>query len=131
MGCLRGRRCVVHSIEVNDALGHVAAADDSGDPTGSPARLRFPGVETPRSGEAGDWAESGEILPRRFGAFTLVDVLGEGSWGRVYLARQESPSREVAVKVLRPEATSKEAVRRFAVEAEALGRLSHAGIARI
>lgn len=101
--------------------------------------LRFPGVAgTPGSSiGTGSGAElhgrlvEAEELPRRFGAFTLVGVLGEGSWGRVYLALQESPSREVAVKVLRPEATSKESVRRFAIEAEALGRLAHPGIARI
>ncbi|MFG0274612.1 MAG: serine/threonine-protein kinase [Phycisphaerales bacterium] len=63
------------------------------------------------------------------GAYTILDGLGAGGMGAVYLARQESPSREVALKLL-PSPAAADA-RLFLREAEALGRLSHPGIAQI
>src|SRR4029078_9195539 len=57
--------------------------------------------------------------------------LGTGGMGTVYAAEQENPKRTVALKVIRAEVASDNAMRRFAREAEALGRLQHPGIARI
>ncbi|MFN8743989.1 MAG: tetratricopeptide repeat protein [Phycisphaerales bacterium] len=68
---------------------------------------------------------------RRLGAYTILDVLGEGGMGVVYRARQERPSREVALKVLRAGMLTPRLQRRFELEAELLGRLDHPGIARI
>ena len=70
-------------------------------------------------------------LPERIGGYEVVGILGRGGMGVVYAARQESPAREVAVKVVAVAAGSAEARRRFAWEAEVLGRLQHAGIAQI
>jgi serine/threonine protein kinase/Tfp pilus assembly protein PilF len=68
---------------------------------------------------------------RRLGAYTIIDVLGEGGMGVVYRARQERPSRKVALKVLRAGMLTPRLQRRFELEAELLGRLDHPGIARI
>ena len=65
------------------------------------------------------------------GGVTIVRLLGEGGMGRVYEARQESPSRTVAVKVIRAGMTSEKTMRRFEREAEFLGKLQHPGIAQI
>ncbi len=70
-------------------------------------------------------------LPDRIGRYTIVSVLGEGGMGVVYQARQESPARDVALKVIRPGLASRSAMARFAHESEILGRLHHAGIAQI
>jgi serine/threonine protein kinase len=51
--------------------------------------------------------------------------------GRVYEAHQESPSRTVAVKVIRQGLTSEKTLKRFEREAEFLGKLQHPGIAQI
>lgn len=69
--------------------------------------------------------------PRRIGSFTIVREIARGGMGVVYLAVQERPHREVALKVLRPSAGSAEAVRRFELEAEFLARLRHPGIATV
>ena len=45
--------------------------------------------------------EPGPALPPRIGPYRPLRVLGEGAQGRVYLAEQEHPRREVALKVLR------------------------------
>jgi tRNA A-37 threonylcarbamoyl transferase component Bud32 len=51
--------------------------------------------------------------------------------GAVYEALQSQPHRRVAVKLIRSDQLSEDLLRRFSVEIQALGRLTHAGIARI
>ena len=65
------------------------------------------------------------------GGFTVLRIIGSGASGAVYLARQEHPSRTVAVKVLRRGFDAAPVRRRFEVEAELLGQLHHPGIAHI
>jgi predicted Ser/Thr protein kinase/tetratricopeptide (TPR) repeat protein len=69
--------------------------------------------------------------PERIGAYRILGVLGRGGMGIVYRAEQERPRRAVALKVVRPERASAEALRRFEHEAHLLGRLHHPGIAQI
>ncbi|MBK9187653.1 MAG: serine/threonine protein kinase [Phycisphaerales bacterium] len=70
-------------------------------------------------------------FPRTLGRYTLLDVLGEGGMGTVYLAEQESPRRSVALKVLRPGLVTPRLLRRFEHESLVLGRLQHPGIAQV
>ncbi len=67
----------------------------------------------------------------KVGQFEVLGELGRGGMGIVYRARQQYPPREVALKVIRPEAVSQAGLRRFERESELLARLNHAGIARI
>ncbi|MEW6745383.1 MAG: protein kinase [Planctomycetota bacterium] len=63
---------------------------------------------------------------RKLGEFTIQQELGRGGMGIVYLARQESLNRDVALKVL-PElsALAPERVERFLREASTLATLAH------
>jgi serine/threonine protein kinase/formylglycine-generating enzyme required for sulfatase activity len=70
-------------------------------------------------------------MPHAVGPFRVRSKLGEGGMGAVYEAEQEQPHRTVALKVLRPSILSSEALRRFELEGEVLGRLQHPGIAQI
>ncbi len=66
------------------------------------------------------------------GDFELLRRVGAGGMGEVYLAHQLALKRRVAVKVLRGELTGDAThLRRFAVEAEAAGKLAHANIVQI
>jgi len=69
--------------------------------------------------------------PSRLGPFTLQRVISVGGMGVVWLARQDQPEREVAIKLMRRGFDSENALRRFRYESEILGRLNHDGIARI
>lgn len=69
--------------------------------------------------------------PERIGQYRILDVLGEGGMGVVYLAEQDNPRRPVALKVIRPGVASESMLRRFQYEAQLLGRLHHPGIAQI
>ncbi|HYE62374.1 MAG TPA: serine/threonine-protein kinase [Phycisphaerales bacterium] len=77
--------------------------------------------------------DAGETLGpgTRVGEYTIERLLGEGGMGVVYVARQERPSRTVALKVIRRGYTTPSLLRRFEHEAEMLGRLQHPGIANI
>lgn len=68
-------------------------------------------------------------LPARIGGHEIIGVLGEGAMGRVYLARQRSPDREVALKVVAGVGPAASA--RIQREIAALARLAHPGIARL
>lgn len=81
------------------------------------------------AGEAADLPDP--LLGRNVGGVTLMRMIAEGGMGRVYEAAQEKPARAVAVKVLRPGLMSREVYRRFANEAEILGRLRHPAIAQV
>ena len=67
----------------------------------------------------------------RIGRYRIVRVLGEGGMGTVYEAEQDNPRRTVALKVIRPGLVSPALLKRFAHEAQILGRLHHPGIAQI
>lgn len=63
--------------------------------------------------------------------YELEECIGAGGMGLVYRGKQQSPHRDVAVKILRSALSSPEARSRFSYEAEVLGRLRHPGIASI
>ncbi|MCB9913569.1 MAG: serine/threonine protein kinase [Planctomycetes bacterium] len=66
------------------------------------------------------------------GPFRVEAPLGEGGFGRVWAAVQERPlRRRVALKVLKPGLGSREVLRRFELERQALARMDHPGIARV
>jgi len=82
---------------------------------------------------AGPRVDDPDVLPsgQTVGRYTLLRVLGEGGMGVVYVAEQERPKRTVALKVIRPECSTRSMLRRFEFEAEILGKLQHPGIAHV
>ena len=74
----------------------------------------------------------GAMLGRVLGGYVVLDKLGEGGMGAVYLARQASLGRDVALKVL-PErvANNPTLASQFVYEANLLARMSHPNIVQI
>jgi serine/threonine-protein kinase len=69
---------------------------------------------------------------RTLGDFQLLRLLGQGGMGQVYLARQITLKRQVAVKILKRElAGSGESLKRFQAEAEAVAGINHANIVQV
>jgi WD40 repeat protein len=74
--------------------------------------------------------QAGEDRPELPG-YELIDKLGEGGMGVVYLARQPRLKRLVAVKMIKPGRASDADRARFHAEAEAVARLQHPNIVQI
>ncbi|MCK6474312.1 MAG: serine/threonine protein kinase [Planctomycetes bacterium] len=71
------------------------------------------------------------VSQRRIGDFELLSKLGQGSMGAVYLARQVSNGRKVAIKILPPDlARDQEFLERFRREARAAAKLDHPNIVK-
>ncbi len=68
----------------------------------------------------------------KYGRYKIVDKLGKGSMGEVFLAHDPHIDRKVALKVLHKDhLASKEIIKRFIKEAKAIGRLSHPDIVSV
>jgi serine/threonine protein kinase len=66
------------------------------------------------------------------GRYKLLQQIGEGGFGTVFLAEQSQPvKRQVALKVIKPGMDSKEVIARFETERQALALMDHPHIAKV
>ncbi|HVC95333.1 MAG TPA: serine/threonine-protein kinase, partial [Pirellulales bacterium] len=74
----------------------------------------------------------GERLGTQIGPYKLVQQLGEGGMGTVFLAEQTEPvKRRVALKLIKPGMDSAQILRRFEAERQALALMDHSNIAKV
>jgi serine/threonine protein kinase len=98
-----------------DAL--LRAHRDAGNFLGGPPPLNLPLDEGPGA---------------TIGPYKLLEQIGEGGFGVVFMAEQKEPiRRKVALKVLKPGMDTKEVIARFEAERQALALMDHAHIAHI
>ena len=68
----------------------------------------------------------------KIGRYELLDLIGEGGMGLVYLAEQKEPvKRKVALKIVKLGMDTKQVVARFEAERQALALLDHPNIAHV
>jgi hypothetical protein len=105
----------------------------------STAALRIPAGEIeslPGVGGPGNVSRPGPDADERVGTFIgrykLLQKIGEGGWGVVYMAEQEHPvRRRVALKVIKLGMDTKNVIARFEAERQALALMDHPNIARV
>jgi eukaryotic-like serine/threonine-protein kinase len=103
------------------------AGEEAGAFLGSPtANPRGPGgtirLEVPPAQKPGD----------RIGRYKLLQQIGEGGCGVVYMAEQEEPvRRRVALKVIKLGMDTKNVIARFEAERQALALMDHPNIAKV
>jgi tetratricopeptide (TPR) repeat protein len=86
-------------------------------------------TEEQPAGPGPDGEEIGAVLS---GRYKLVELLGEGGMGAVWMAQQTEPVRRlVAVKVVKAGMDSKQVLARFEAERQALALMDHPNIARV
>ena len=68
----------------------------------------------------------------RIGRYKLLEKIGEGGCGMVYMAEQEEPvRRRVALKVIKLGMDTKSVIGRFEAERQALAMMDHPNIAKV
>ncbi|HEX9795263.1 MAG TPA: bifunctional serine/threonine-protein kinase/formylglycine-generating enzyme family protein [Planctomycetota bacterium] len=137
-----GRRALLDSaVEVYVERSEDGAAPDPADFVAAyPAEVRsellerigyyrdFSRLLLPEPEEAPDPS----LVQATIGGFQLLEELGKGGMGTVYLAWQEKLKRKVALKVLhRAQALSADLLERFRREAQAAAKLDHPNIVRV
>src|SRR3989304_2075540 len=67
----------------------------------------------------------------QIGPYKLIEKIGEGGMGVVYMAAQKEPvRRKVALKIIKPGMDTRDVIGRFAAEQQALALMDHPHIAR-
>ena len=70
--------------------------------------------------------------PEQVGPYTILETLGEGGMGIVYLAEQKEPiRRRVALKLIKLGMDTEQIVARFESERQALALMDHSNVARV
>ena len=102
------------------AVGPVGSGQEAG---GSNADLSTAACQPPTAAEA-----PGTLI----GPYKLLEQIGEGGMGTVWMAQQTEPVRRVvAVKLIKPGMDSKQVLARFEAERQALALMDHPNIARV
>ena len=79
-----------------------------------------------------DRTDDCEQLGTKIGRYKLLQKIGEGGFGVVYMAEQQEPvRRKVALKIVKPGMDTKEVIARFEAEQQALAMMDHPHIARV
>lgn len=130
--------------EEGTAVGPDATIDFDAGPSSEPGTAWTEGEtqdddeddERTRSTEAPPEPTSGggspfQSMPDRIGDFAVEKLLGAGGMGSVFLCKQDSNDRPVAVKLMNPKMIGRRAMQRFEFEIESLAKLVHPGVARL
>src|SRR5262249_32600208 len=79
-----------------------------------------------------EWKPAGYAPGRVIGPYKLMEQIGEGGMGLVFVAEQERPvRRKVALKIIKPGMDSRQVIARFEAERQALAMMEHANIAKV
>jgi len=82
--------------------------------------------------ETGADAAADEQVGKKIGPYKILQRIGEGGGGLVYMAEQEKPiGRRVALKVIKLGMDTKSVIARFDAERQALALMEHPNIARV
>src|SRR2546423_14274567 len=81
---------------------------------------------------AAEQASSPEAPGAIIGPYKLLQQIGEGGMGTVFMAEQMHPvQRKVALKLIKPGMDSRQVIARFEAERQALAMMDHVNIARV
>src|SRR5262249_13732922 len=79
-----------------------------------------------------DYAPITERPGTVIGPYKLMEQIGEGGFGLVFVAEQQQPvRRKVALKIIKPGMDTRDVIARFEAERQALALMDHPHIARV
>jgi serine/threonine protein kinase/tetratricopeptide (TPR) repeat protein len=105
----------------------LAASAKVGSFLNKPASQALPG-----SRGTADYEPIAERPGTVIGPYKLMEQIGEGGMGLVFVAEQQQPvRRKVALKIIKPGMDSKQVIARFEAERQALAMMDHQNIAKV
>src|SRR5580704_12729436 len=120
-------RCA-DNAELRARVEELLAAHDQSDELPKAGTIDF-GGERLRTVIGSMTAEIGKTIADRY---RLLEVIGEGGMGTVWVAEQTQPvRRRVALKLIKPGMDSRQVLARFEVERQALALMDHPNIAKV
>jgi serine/threonine protein kinase len=128
----KGNAALRHEVE---AL--LQAHEQAGDFLAEPLVKAVPTSDLPSAGpeeksQSIDPSFQAEAPGTLIGPYKLLQLLGEGGMGAVYVAEQQQPvKRRVALKVIKPGMDTARVLARFAAERQALALMDHTNIAKV
>lgn len=85
-----------------------------------------------RRGKQQPPAQAEQVVPRSIGPYKILQPIGTGGMGQVYMAQQMEPiKRRVALKVIKTDTPTGEILARFEAERQALAMMDHQNIAKV
>ena len=93
--------------------------------------LESPTPASTADAKADGWSAA-ESAGTTIGPYKLLEQIGEGGMGVVYVAEQARPvRRKVALKIIKPGMDTKQVIARFEAERQALAMMDHPNIAKV
>src|SRR5262245_60270042 len=93
---------------------------------------REPDATRPGPGRTLDFEVIVERSGSRIGPYRLMEQIGEGGMGLVFVAEQQQPvRRKVALKIIKPGMDTRQVIARFEAERQALALMDHPNIAKV
>jgi serine/threonine protein kinase len=122
------RKRVERLLTAQSKVGSFLEAPAAGLPSPPSAR----GVGGEGVGATVDEPPITEVVGTRLGPYKLLEQIGEGGMGTVWMAEQQEPVRRmVAVKVIKAGMDSAQVIARFEAERQALALMDHPNIAKV
>ncbi len=104
----------------------MSSSDQTGPKPSEPTLPMGSGTPTVRVAPSGE--QPGDFI----GPYKLLELIGEGGFGTVWLAERREPMvQRVALKIIKPGMDSKAVIARFEQERQALALMDHPNIARV
>jgi serine/threonine protein kinase len=119
--------------DAGNFLGGSSVPNDEADPERPGTSLGHVGFLEPDADDVPKTDSPASDRPGTvIGPYKLLQQIGEGGMGVVYMANQEQPvRRKVALKIIRPGMDSAQVIARFEAERQALAMMDHQNIARV
>ncbi len=118
------RREVLRLLQAHAQVDSFMAQPVGGLPAAMAATIYMPQIS--------DMPQVSERPGQTIGPYKLLEQIGEGGFGVVFMAEQTQPfRRKVALKVLKPGVDTRQVIARFEAERQALALMDHINIARV
>ncbi len=115
-----------------DPQGPTQDSSAGSQPTSGETKPAAPNETLLTAGTSSGYKEEPSTASRIIGPYRLVQKLGEGGMGQVWLAEQTAPfQRLVAIKLIRAGVSDSVLLERFESERQALARMNHPAIAKV